>query len=120
MNLLTIGGVAMPTPTQYGVPTNELDSADTKRTESGKLKRKRVRAGISKIALAWTDISIQDVQIISVAVQPAELQVTFFDPWSFSFQTKTMYASAEKNAEAKIIKSAEESRWNVSFNLTEF
>jgi hypothetical protein len=120
MNLLTIDGVSMPNPTQYGVPTNDLDSADTKRTESGKLKRKRVRAGILKINLTWSGISIQDVQIISAAVQPAELSVTFFDPWSFNYQTKTMYASAEKNAEAKIIKDVDDSRWNVSFSLSEY
>ena len=33
MDILTIGGVAMPTPNEYKVQLSDLDSSDTGRTE---------------------------------------------------------------------------------------
>ena len=50
MDILVIDGVALPTPNEYKVQLNDLDSSDTGRTEDGVMMRNRVREGIAKIS----------------------------------------------------------------------
>ena len=44
MALITIGSTDMPAPTKYSVTLQDIDSANTARTETGELVRDRVRA----------------------------------------------------------------------------
>lgn len=120
MIIVKIDEVELPTPTTYAVASADFDSPNTKLTEAYKLKRERVRAGRLKVMLTYEDLTIQELKVISDAIRPASVNVTFFDPWSFEVLTKQMYASAEKTATAKIIKGSDVSKWQTSFNLTEY
>ena len=41
MALITIDSIEMPTPNQYSIPMQDLDSSDSSRSESGVLIRNR-------------------------------------------------------------------------------
>ena len=67
MGLLNINNVDMPKPTSYQVGVQDLDSAETVRSESGILHRDRIRAGVRKISVSWT-VKAADISKILKAV----------------------------------------------------
>ena len=75
MDILTIGGVALPAPNEYKVQLNDLDSSDTGRTEDGVMMRNRVREGIAKISASWAAVSTADCARILNAVKPESFDV---------------------------------------------
>ena len=121
MGLLNINNVDMPKPTSYQVGVQDLDSAETVRSESGMLHRDRVRAGVRKISVSWT-VKAADISKILKAVQNESCTVKFFDPQENSVKTATMYAgdrvptlSVQTNENDTDI-----TWWDLSFELVEF
>ena len=64
MALLSINNVDMPKPTTYQVGVQDLDSAESVRSESGVLHRDRVRAGVRKLELGWTVRTAESSKIL--------------------------------------------------------
>ncbi len=115
MALVTIGQTDLPSPSRYGLPGFDLDSADTRRNEEGRLQRDRVRQGVYKIELEWNGITGAELQTIETAIQPVSFQVTFIAP--DGTKTKTMYAG-DFMREILIYRSGD-IRWNAAVNLIE-
>ena len=121
MGLLNINNVDMPKPTSYQVGVQDLDSAETVRSESGILHRDRIRAGVRKISVSWT-VKAADISKILKAVQNESCTVKFFDPQENSIKTATMYAgdrvptlSVQTNEN-----DTDNTWWDLSFDLVEF
>lgn len=117
MAILNIDGVDLPAPSSFKLPQFDLDSGDTNRNELGILQRDRVRQGIYKIDLEWKGVTSAALAAIEEAIKPASVQVTF--PAPTGLQTKTMYAG-DRNVDMAIYRSADNIRWNISFNLVEY
>ena len=121
MGLLNINNVDMPKPTSYQVGVQDLDSAETVRSESGILHRDRIRVGVRKISVSWT-VKAADISKILKAVQNESCTVKFFDPQENSVKTATMYAgdrvptlSVQTNEN-----DTDNTWWDLSFDLIEF
>ena len=75
MDILKVDGVALPAPHSYTVTLNDLDSADTGRTEDGMLVRQRLRGGVAKISVQWKALSTADCAAILNATAPYSISL---------------------------------------------
>lgn len=115
MQILTIDGVELPAPHEYKVALNDLDSADTGRTEDGILIRERVRGGVAKLSAAWQALSTEQCQTILQATDPDRMEVEFFFGQP---RTARMYAG-ERTATLRAAREGQ-AVWEVALNLIEF
>ena len=116
MQLVKFGSYTPPTPTEYSLEISDIDSEDTGRGETGYMSRERVRAGIYKLALTFTNITSDDVLNIKTAIEPEEFTVELFDG---SIVTAQMY-SGNRTLKLKSVDDEANCFWDMSFNLTEF
>jgi hypothetical protein len=117
MALITIGTTPLPDPAEYSVTLQDIDSENTRRTESGILTRDRVRAGVYKIQATWK-VNKTDLKTITDAVKPAQFAVTFFDPTTSSNPTKDMYVG-DRTANLIHLESGQ-SLWELTLSLIEY
>lgn len=116
MNLIKFGNYTPPSPTEYDVEIQDIDSEDTGRGESGYMTRERVRAGIYKISVAFTNLTSDDVLAIKNAIAPESVVVELFDGGTV---TANMYAGNRK-LKLKSVDDESNCFWDMSFSLTEF
>lgn len=116
MNLVSFGLYTPPTPTEYSLDIQDIDSEDTGRGETGVMNRERVRAGIYKLALSFTNISSDDVLRIKEAISPESISVTLFDGAEVA---ANMY-SGNRSLKLKFIDDESNCFWDMSFSLTEY
>lgn len=88
MALLTINGVAMPTPTGYSVGKQDMVKAD--RNARGKML-KEIIASKDKIELTWVYLSQADASKVLTAVKGNFFNVTYFEPQTGAFRTAEFY-----------------------------
>lgn len=121
MAMISINGVDLPTPTEYSVALQDIDSDNTRRTEAGILTRDRVRAGVYKIEVAWK-ITKAQLKTITDAISPAKFSVTFFDPTTSSTSTKDMYCGDRGGKMMNCFNPAipGENMWEFSTSLIEY
>lgn len=115
MQLIKIGSYTPPTPTKYSLEVSDIDSEDTGRGETGYMSRERVRAGIYKVSLEFTNITSDEVLAIKQAISPEEFTVQLFDG---SIVSAEMYAG-NRTLNLKSIDDESNCFWDMSFNLTE-
>ena len=121
MALITIGSTPLPDPVEYTVSLQDIDSENTRRTETGLLTRDRVRGGVYKIQATWKVTKTQ-LKTITDAIAPAKFSVSFFDPTTSSNPTKDMY-SGDRIGNLILLKdtgSSSESLWELSASLIEY
>ncbi len=121
MAIIKIGSTDMPAPTKYTVTLQDIDSENTRRTETGLLQRDRVRAGVYKIQVSWKVTKVQLKQITD-ALSPAKFSVIFFDPTSSSNKTADMYCG-DRTGNLILLKdpnNPNESLWELSTSLIEY
>ena len=119
MVLLSIDGVALPTPTKYDFEFSDLDTEKTGRDLNYFMIRQRKRADVYSFPLSWEDIGLDDLRIIFNATSPEMFEATFFDIVSGEFITKTMYAG-NRQVKTSIIKGdLSDVVCSISFNLIE-
>ena len=116
MNIIKFGSYIPPTPTKYSLDIQDIDSADTGRGETGYMARERVREGVYKVSLTFTNISSDDVLSLKQALSPEAIQVTLFDGAEV---TVSMY-SGNRTLTLKSVDDNANCFWDMSFNLTEF
>lgn len=116
MDLVSFGNYTPPTPTKYSLEIQDIDSDDTGRGETGVMSRERVRAGIYKLALSFTNITSDDVLSIKEAVSPEEITVTLFDGSDVTVQ---MYVG-NRSLDLKHVDDESNCFWDMSFSLTEY
>lgn len=121
MAMITIGAAALPNPKEYSVSIMDLDSDGSGRSESGYLKRSRLRAGVYKIEATFI-VSKTQLKTITDALAPVSFSVTFFDPTTSSDPTKTMYAGDKAGTLQSYTSEASpnESMWELSISLIEY
>lgn len=95
-NLVTIGGVALPTPSSY--VGNTATIVDSARNVSGKMVGTVIRDDVAKVSMTWAFISAQDWANILKLFDPRfggsfTREVTFFNQSTASLETRTMYVS---------------------------
>lgn len=118
MVLITVNGTPLPNPSEYFVSLQDIDSANSERTSTGRLQRDRVRAGVYKIELSWRAITRDQLKLIINAVAPAEVEVEFFDPTRVTMTTATMYAGDRRGG---LVHYTEDGGyWSLAFNLIEY
>ena len=115
MRLIGFGDYTPPSPTEYSVDMQDIDSADTGRGETGYMNRESVRANLYKIKVKFSNITSNDVLAIKRAIAPAQFNVSFFDGDTV---TATMYVG-DRTITLKSIDSNANCFWDMSFNLTE-
>ncbi len=119
MALIQINGVDMPPPVEYSVSLQDIDSENTRRTETGVLQRDRVRAGVYKIEVKWLVTKTQ-LKTITDALKPAKFSVMFFDPTTSTNPTRSMYCG-DRNADLVLNKeNPDKSLWELSTSLIEY
>ena len=116
MQLIKFGNYMPPTPTKYSLTLQDIDSDDTGRGESGYMVRERVRAGIYKLSLTFTNITSADVLAIKDAISTSSVNVTLFDGSNISAK---MYAG-ERQLDLKSVDDRANCFWDMSFSMTEF
>lgn len=116
MELVRFGRYTPPTPTEYSLDIQDIDSEDTGRGETGYMTRERVREGIYKLSLTFTNITSDDVLNIKEAISPEKVEVTLFDG---SEATVPMYAG-NRSLKLKSVDDEANCFWDMSFNLTEY
>lgn len=95
-NLVTIGGVALPTPSTYiGNTATIVDSA---RNVAGYMIGTVIRDDVAKISMTWAFISAQDWADMLKLFDPNfggafVRSVTFFNQSTASLETRDMYVS---------------------------
>lgn len=118
-DLIWIGGSLMPAPRTYAVSLQDLDSADSGRSETGMMYRNRVRSNVYKIQATWRLTRVDLAKIIA-AITPASFSVKFFDPNTLTTPTKTMYAGDRSSTMVINNGDPSETWWDFSVNLIEY
>ena len=116
MVLIKFGSYTPPTPTKYEIDCEDIDGSSTGRGETGKMERERVREGVYKISLEFTNITSTDLLNIKNAIKQEKISVQFFEGNMVSAE---MYSGSRKIS-LKSIDGESNAFWNMSFNLTEF
>lgn len=115
--MITINGIAVPAPDEYGVVISDLD-ASANRSGNGTLYRDRV-ATKRTLNLSWAVMDYQDLSLLLNAVSSVFFPVTYIDPELNGLTTKTFYVS-DRNAGIAIKQSDNTYKWKgVSFSLVE-
>ena len=68
MQLVKLGSYVPPSPTKYSLEVSHIHSKDTGRGETGYMSRERVRAGVYKLTLGFTNITSDQVLAINNAI----------------------------------------------------
>ena len=121
--MISIGGTALPNPTDYEVQLADLDSENTTRNAQGVLLRDRVRGGTYTISIGWEGLTQAQLRSITSAVAPAAVSVSFFDPTTGTANiTRQMYAGNRRSRLSVHLNESRraQSRWDLSFNLIEY
>jgi hypothetical protein len=117
--MIQINGVDLPAPVEYNVTLQDIDSENTRRTETGVLQRDRVRAGVYKIQVKWRVTKTQ-LKTITDALKPAKFSATFFDATTSTNPTRDMYCG-DRNADLLYNEvNPDESLWELSTSLIEY
>jgi hypothetical protein len=88
MAILTIGGVAMPTPTELGIGVMDISKAE--RNAKGYLILERVTTK-QKLTISYSFITAEDLTTLLNAISPLSYSVTYLNPITNSFKTYQMY-----------------------------
>lgn len=116
MKLVELGNYTPPSPTEYSLDIQDIDSSDTGRGETGYMVRERVREGIYKLSLGFTNLTSDEVLKIKEALSPESIRVTLFDG---NEVTATMY-SGNRALKLKSVDDESNCFWDMSFSLTEY
>lgn len=118
--MIKINGVDLPaTPSTFRVSSMDLDSAEgSGRTMDGVGYRDRIRAGVRKIEMAFGVLSWQEISEIYQLMTNEYFEVTYPDPYSGRFETRTFNVGDRDAAFA--VKRGDEIMWaGLKYNLVE-
>jgi hypothetical protein len=88
MALITIGGVAIPTPTEFQVGYMDISKAE--RNASGRMIIERI-ATKNKLFLTYAFITRADATKLLNIIAPTSYSVTYFDPQDNQMKSGTFY-----------------------------
>jgi hypothetical protein len=88
MALISIGGVALPTPSSFSVGVMDLSKAE--RNANGSMIIERI-ATKKKLSFSYAFLSATDLAVILKAIAPTFYNVTYLDPVDNTFKTASFY-----------------------------
>jgi hypothetical protein len=94
MALISIGGTALPTPTEYDVGIMDISKAE--RNANGTMIIERI-ATKRKISLKYSYLTANDLSNILSKVSPTFYDVTYLDPQTNTYRTASFYCG-DRNA----------------------
>lgn len=109
-----VDGVTIPAPSKYDWTVNDVSSADAGRTEDGLMHKLRI-ARKRKLELEWQNVPRATVNAVLQAFAPEYVSVTFLDPLTNGYTTKTFY-SGDQAAPAYNVRL---NIWTLRFNIIE-
>jgi hypothetical protein len=86
--LITVGGVVLPTPTDYAVDIMDISKAE--RSARGEMLIERI-ATKRKISLSYSFLTASGLSNILNAVAPTYFNVTYLDPQTNGLRTGSFY-----------------------------
>ena len=110
-----VNGVEVPCPASYVYKLSDVSAADAGRTEDAVMHKLRVAQKVH-LELAWNYIRTEQVSQILQAFDAEYFNVTYLDPKSNGFQTRTFYAG---DRSAPVYNTRMGLWQNVSFNIIE-
>ncbi|HHX59371.1 MAG TPA: hypothetical protein GX707_01335 [Epulopiscium sp.] len=117
MAMITIDGVDLPSPSEYGTPGADLHSDDTGRNELGFMLIDMIRGDVTTIPLKYNGIRSPEVALIKSAISPPQFNATIVT--ETGKVTKRMYVGNRDQKMVKYSENVDEIRWDLSFNLIE-
>lgn len=119
MEIITINGVVLPSPSNMVISGGDIDSSGTVRNELGVLLRDRIRHDVYQIDLEFKHIKGHEVALIEGAIANKTLSVRF--PDAVGFATKDMYAiNPNRELATYCNDNLDSNRWNLTFGLMEY
>ena len=88
MALISIGGVALPTPTEFQVGVQDISKAE--RNANGNMIIERIATKI-KLFFTYSYLTSSELSLILQKTAPAYYNVTYLDPQTNSFKTGSFY-----------------------------
>lgn len=121
MYFLKVNGKELPTPSYYAVDSDDIDSADSRRSdETGTMHRRRIRAGVRGCAVKWILNGAQTAALQEI-LSETELKVSLLDPAAGEYRECEMFASELKSVFYQQQNgSPAASYWEISCRLTEY
>ena len=110
----TVNGAAIPCPSKYEWGVNDVSSADSGRTEDGKMHKERI-ARKRKLELEWANVPMATAHAVLQAFAPNYVNVNCLDPLANGYTTKKFYSGDQGASAYNIVKDV----WTVSFNIIE-
>lgn len=118
MAILTIGGVAVANPSDFKVSRVDFSSAETGRTQRGKMIKDIVARKVT-LDCQWNTLSWSATSALLTAVEASEfLEVIYPDPKEGTYVTKIFYVG-DRNAPALMLADGKEYWGGISFTLIE-
>lgn len=95
--VIKINGVKLPTPSEYTISIEDLDTDESKRAiNTGILERSVLRYGMYKIGITYLMKDSPDVATILKMLEPKHLNVELYDWKNQKLAVKQMYCSKKK------------------------
>lgn len=115
MAIVKFGNFTPASPDKYEVELSDMDGENAGRSETGFMNRDRVRAGIFKLSLGWSNLNMEEVTTLLDAVSPESVPTSFFFGQTIDIEA---YAGNRKIS-LKHKEADGSAYWDVSFNMTE-
>jgi hypothetical protein len=115
MAIIRVGSLNLPDDnlTGYTLKMSDIDSANTGRSENGRMIRERVRQNVYSLEATYEMLTDAQVAQLVTATNPASLSVTIDD--GGSAVTKTMYRSGDLDKTMRA-----RGFWDVTVSLIEY
>ena len=115
MALISIGGVALPTPSEFNVDVMDISKAE--RNANGNLIIERITTK-KKLSFSYNYLSASQLSVVLKAISPTFYDVTYIDPVTNSFTTSSFYCGDRKVGMIDYVNSIARYQ-DLSFDLTE-
>lgn len=115
MALITIGGIAIPTPTEYSIGVMDISKAE--RNANGTMIIERITTK-KKITIKYAYLLGHEVSSILEAITPTYYNVTYLDPVTNTYRTSSFYCG-DRNMGMIHIHDGEPRYKDLAFDLIE-
>lgn len=118
--LVQINDTWLPGISSYEMNREDLDAADTGRSdETGILHRRRIREKVKKIHFVCkvSESQLKTINSLITGENSVKLTLIFFNPFTSTHEEGEFYISKDS---AKLLVIGEESYWQMQFNAIEY
>lgn len=117
MDVIYFDGVALPSPSKYNVSLSDIQSSDSGRNDDGYMTIEIIRSDVATIDIGWTMLTQSELELIMAHMANAEINVKFY--YGNNYKTAKMY-KGDRKTDIKMVKTQNESYWDLSLSLVEY